>query len=254
MIRGARARAKGRPLVLVVGAGLAFGLKAFYAEAGADALGFVLAPTARLVEAISGIRFEAEAGVGYVSRSPAYLIAPACAGLNFTIAAFSAQLMAFVSHWPTAQGRWRWLAIAAGLAAVATPVVNAARIALDLALAPTALPAWLSRADLHRIEGVFVYLGTLVALHGLTARMLAEKSRATGPKRFALPFLVYLGVVLGVPWLRGRGAHPDFAHHATLVLAVWLLLAGLALIVACAGRRRLRRFVSFGRARGDGPS
>jgi hypothetical protein len=69
-------------------AAVAFTLKSHYSRAGADDLFWILAPTAFLVEIVSGIEFTPESGAGYFSPGHRYLIAPACAGVNFLIVAF----------------------------------------------------------------------------------------------------------------------------------------------------------------------
>lgn len=217
--------------IFALGAGLAFALKRFYAGADAEALDFVLGPTAALAGAMSGVAFEAEAGVGYVSRDSAYLIVPACAGLNFTIAAFGSLLVGFLPRWRSGRERVLWLACAIGIAGVVTPCTNALRIALDVALRRHALPDWLSRADAHRIEGIVVYLGTLALLQVATARVLTgPRSTATWRSSrwtIAVPLASYLVVALGLPWLRGAGARPGFDHHAWVVLSISLVLTGL---------------------------
>ena len=54
---------------------------------------------------------------------------------------------------------------------LAAVVVNAARIALAMWLAahPAALPAF-NAADVHRLEGIVVYFGSLVLLYELVRR------------------------------------------------------------------------------------
>jgi len=215
-------------------------MKAFYAEAGAEELRFVLDPTAALVESFSGVRFEPEAGVGHLSRERAYLIAPACAGLNFTIAAFASLLLGFTDRFRSTIGRTGWLAAAAAIAFAVTPVANALRIALDLALRDAGAPAGLARTDLHRAEGVVVYLGVLWLVHLAVARVLSRPTSAPGALLRSLG--VYLAVALGVPWLNGAGADPAFAHHAAVVVATAAALAGGVLAL----RRGVLRGVSGG--------
>ncbi|HEY8121197.1 MAG TPA: exosortase K, partial [Myxococcota bacterium] len=205
----------------------AFALKAFYARASAEQLRFVLAPTAALVEGLTGVRFEAEPGAGYLSRERAYLIAPACAGLNYALAAFATLVLGFGARFPRA--RTAWLLASAVIAFAATLLVNAARIALDLALPAAALPAWLPRAQAHRLEGVALYLGSLWLLHAGVERCFAQR----GPRWRAalLPLGAYLTVVLLLPALNGATARPEFWAHARVVLASALSL-GAALVVA----------------------
>src|SRR5262245_57950325 len=83
----------------------AYALKRFYSDAGADELGWILRPTAALVEAGTGARFTPEAGVGFLSREKLFIIAKACAGVNFLIVAASAAVVAFVRTRRTLAGK-----------------------------------------------------------------------------------------------------------------------------------------------------
>jgi exosortase K len=65
-----------------------WGMKRYYAEAPVDELQWILGPTATLVTALTSVPFEWEPGQGYLSRERFFLIAKACAGINFMIAAF----------------------------------------------------------------------------------------------------------------------------------------------------------------------
>jgi exosortase K len=223
--------------VFAAGALVAYAAKAFYASADAEALRFVLAPTAALAELASGVRFEAEPGAGYLSRERAYVIAPACAGLNFTIAAFTALVLGFAPRFERAAARGAWLLAAAALALAATPAVNAARIALDLALRAGPLPAWLPAAQAHRLEGVAIYLGALWLLCAGVARGFAAD--AARGRLLAVALAAYLAVTLVVPLLNGGHARPEFWRHAAVVLAASLALtAAGALVSRYAPRRR----------------
>src|SRR5215510_14347568 len=65
----------------------AFALKLHYSTASADQLRWILAPTAALVELVSGLTFEFESHAGYISRERGFLIANSCAVVNFISAA-----------------------------------------------------------------------------------------------------------------------------------------------------------------------
>jgi len=82
----------------------ALALKLHYSTASADQLRWILAPTAALVELVSGASFEFESRAGYISRERGFLIANSCAGVNFLIAAFLTP-MSPVQHWITRYGR-----------------------------------------------------------------------------------------------------------------------------------------------------
>lgn len=140
--------------------------KHYYSQAGADELRWILAPTARLVSWISGAEYAYERGAGYVSREQAFLIAPACAGVNFALAAWLALVAGGAPRVRTARGLMARLAAAAAVAYVATLVVNTTRISLAIALHHGALEVEsLSAAELHRAEGIAVYLVGLCGLY-----------------------------------------------------------------------------------------
>lgn len=220
---------------LAVAALASFAMKAFYARASADDLAFVLAPTAALVELISGVEFEAEPGVGYLSRTPAYLIAPVCAGLNFTIAAFATLVLGFSTRLESGRARAAGLVAFAAIALAATPVVNALRIGLDLGIRPSELPAWLDHAQAHRLEGVVIYLGALWILFHATQHAFALRGlRWAG---VLIPVATYLGVTLLVPLLNGGGGGDAFWQHARGVLGASLALTGLGALLVLARRR-----------------
>jgi exosortase K len=158
--------------LLVVGAG-----KHFYRDASAGELGWILGPTSAMVSLVSGADFVHEAGAGWVSREASFIIAPACAGVNFALAAF----LALSLGWLPGMLGWRGAAARLGLAAAAayaaTLLVNTARIALAVELHRGAIDlGGLDAGELHRIEGIVVYLGGLTALYAV-ARALAARSR-----------------------------------------------------------------------------
>jgi exosortase K len=239
-VRGvSRSEALSTTSALAAGAAFAYGVKSFYAEASADELRFVLAPTAALVELLTGARFELEPGSGYLSRELRYLIAPACAGLNFAIAAFATLVLGFAPRIRGARAKAAWLPAAAALAYLTTLLVNAARIALDLALRGAALPPWFTHAQAHRLEGVAVYLGSLWALYAAVDRCFGWK--AARWRVVLVPLSAYLSVALLVPFLNGAHARLEFWTHAREVFAVSLVLTAGHLLTARRERAWPRR-------------
>ncbi len=234
------AAAEGDAGVFAAAALAIFALKAFYARASASELASVLAPTAALVELFSSAQFVLEPGAGYLSRERSYLIAPVCAGLNYTIAAFATLVLGFASRFERGRTRAAGLLGAAAIAYGATLLVNAARISLDLAVRETTLPAWLAPAQAHRLEGVAIYLGSLFPLQPpLSARGFAER---TPLWRAALvPLAAYLAATLFVPLINGAYAHPEFWTHARTVLAAALALSAAFLAAAAIRRAAARR-------------
>lgn len=162
---------------LVVAAAVIVVGKHDYRTASAGELGWILAPTARLVSAVSGAHFTYEAGVGWVDRDVTFIIAPACAGVNFALAALLALVLGWLAGMQTLRGTLARLGAAAALAYAATLVVNTLRIAVAIALHQGTIDLGdLDHAEVHRAEGILVYLAGLCALYAL-ARALEPRRR-----------------------------------------------------------------------------
>jgi exosortase K len=150
-------------LVAMVWAG-----KRFYSHASAAELRWILAPTARLVSWVSGGAFVYESGAGWVSREFAFIIAPACAGLNFALAAWVVLMLGGLNKIRSGGSMLRRIAATAVVAYVATLLVNTTRIAIAIALHRGVLEVGAaSPADVHRAEGILIYLTGLCALYAL---------------------------------------------------------------------------------------
>jgi len=204
---------------------LAYLVKAFASHAGARELGFLLAPTAALVSALTGHAFNAESGAGYTSRELFVVIAPVCSGINFAIIAFTALTCSFVADMTRPLAKLLWVLASAPLAYAATLAANALRITLALAVGPRLAAGGLVSAEAaHRAIGVGVYLGCLLGLHALCAGLLRRR-----PGSVAVPIVVYLGVTLVTPLLRGASLRGQFAAHAAVVIGA----AGVAWAVLC---------------------
>ncbi len=143
----------------------AYGLKRHYSRATADELGWVLAPTAALVELASGAKFSRERHTGFVSQEHSFVIAPACAGVNFMIIALCTLMLGFVDEFRSVRSQLAFSLSAVLVAYLSTLVVNAVRIlvALQLRTHQLTLPM-LDAQQTHRIEGVVVYLACLYAM------------------------------------------------------------------------------------------
>jgi exosortase K len=151
--------------------------KQAYRGASAGELGWILAPTARLVSAVSGTRFVYEAGLGWVDRGATFIIAPACAGVNFTIAGFLALALGWLGGMRSARTVAARLAGAAALAYAATLVVNTLRIVVAIALHRGTIDVGgLDHAEVHRFEGIVVYLAGLCALYALAGAIAPRRA------------------------------------------------------------------------------
>lgn len=158
--------------VLIVVALVVWGLKRHYADARADALWWILQPTAGLVGAVSGATFTVAPGEGYLSHERLFLIEKSCAGVNFMIAAFGMVVFALLGR--VRSGAAGLAVLALGLAASygAAVLVNTVRITGAMWLAAHPVPvSTFTAADVHRLEGIAVYFIGLVLLYELVRRL-----------------------------------------------------------------------------------
>lgn len=145
---------------------IAVGLKYTYGHSTSDDLVWILGPTASLVEFITGMRFVKEVNIGYVCADRQVAIVPACAGINFMIAAFCMTAMTLIYH--TKRKGYLPFCILAAFATTYgfTLGINSLRITLSV---------YLYRADIytplitpervHRIAGIMIYFAGLCLLY-----------------------------------------------------------------------------------------
>lgn len=163
-----------RPQLAGIGLALAVVVagKQYIRGASAADLDWLLAPTTKLVSLVTGARFVAAPGVGYIDRDLGFAIAPVCAGLHFLLAA----VLALAIGWAPRMVTWRAMAahLAGAMAAAyaATLAINTVRIAIAIAMHAHQLGG----DELHRLEGVVVYLGGLCALYARSRRLGAPTS------------------------------------------------------------------------------
>ena len=100
----------------------------------------------------------------------------------------------------------------------ATIVVNTARISLSIETH--------AGGELHRLEGILVYLGGLCAVYAI-----ARRGELSSKKMLAIPFVAYLVITLLLPLCHGASSRPDFAAHSMWVLGGCAALAIIAMFV-----------------------
>jgi exosortase K len=202
----------------------ALALKLYYSSASANQLRWILAPTTAFVEWVSGTSFEFESYAGYISRDRSFLIAPSCAGVNFLITAFL-MLSARKLLRERSQGKaWGFIPAAALIAYLVTLVANTVRIAIALQLRRLPESSWLNPAELHRVEGIFVYSGFLLLMFVISEKMSAGKTSGLLRQSW-FPLLVYYTTTLGIPLANGGYRQGSgFWEHAVFVLVVPFLL------------------------------
>ncbi|HEV7670451.1 MAG TPA: exosortase K [Thermoanaerobaculia bacterium] len=216
----------------VAGLAAAYGLKLGYSRASVEDLGWILAPTAKLVGALRGEVLGVTAA-GWAPPDGSYVIAPACAGVNFLILAFVVSVLGFSHRFRTSRGRFLFWLGALGGAWTITLGVNTVRILAAVELYRRGSILRFTPEQLHRLLGVAVYLsalwGVFAALDRLTKR---ERTGRGSAGAFLLVPGTYLGMTLGVPLLTGsfREGGGRFAEHAIMVLGATLAALGVALV------------------------
>jgi|ERR1051325_953223 exosortase K len=220
---------------------MALGLKQFYSTASANQLSWILEPTTILVSLISGESFQFESYAGYITSDRSFVIAAACAGVNFLITAFL--MLSLRKLWAdqSTEVSWTFIPIAALAAYLATLIANAVRITIALQLQRTQPHIGnFSPSELHRLEGIFAYFGFLLLLF-----VISERGRTKSSSRvlslYVFPLLIYYLTTLGIPLANGayrqRLVNGDFREHFGFVL-----LTPLIFIVPVAAVRYLKSY------------
>ena len=196
----------------------ALALKFHYSTATPDDLRWILAPTAALVQLLSGKSFQLESYTGYMSSDHTFVIAAPCAGVNFLITAFLMLALSRLWRERFQAISWRFIPITAAIAYVATLITNTARICIALHKVEV---SWLTANQVHRLEGVVVYFGFLLLLFVIT-----ERFRSAAPSRLLLaPLVIYYVITLGVPLVNGGYRQGSaFWEHSVFVLVLPLLI------------------------------
>jgi len=210
---------------------IAAALKTYYANASVNDLRWILAPTACLVEVITGETFRFESYAGYMSGDQSFLIAAPCAGLNFLITAFL--MLAIVRLWKNRTTGLKWRIIPAAFAAayLTTILANTIRIAIALRLHRMGRPMiWVNPEQMHRFEGIAVYFGFLLLLF-VVNECLEEPGVQQPRKRFfllrltLLPLAIYWVTTLAIPLVNGASRKgTSFWEHSIFVLLTPLIL------------------------------
>lgn len=200
----------------------AYALKLHYSRAAAEDLAWILAPTARAVGWLRGETLTPGPG-GWMAPDGSYVIAPACAGVNFLILVLTVSVLGF-SHRLRSPGQrlsW-WIGSLLG-AYVLTIAVNTLRILAAVELYRTGPVTWLTPEQEHRLLGTTLYLGALWGVFCLLDRLTASGTRS---KLALLVPGIYLGMTVVVPLLNGHTGG-RYLEHVIMVSLATLASAGL---------------------------
>jgi exosortase K len=232
---------------------IAFGLKYHYSKAGSDALVWILAPTASLVELISGIPFEYETQTGFVNAALRIIIAPSCAGVNFLIIAFCMAAFCGLHLFRRQEHKLLWLIISGVNAYILTLAVNTLRIILSISMYQADLyDSWITPQRVHRLTGIVIYFFFLClfymimnkGLHRFRRIYNPEQSGTAGFRRLRpdsfrwpsitmTPLLWYALITLGVPLVNaaylGNGAR--FAEHIGMVVSGCIIVMAAVFLI-----------------------
>jgi exosortase/archaeosortase family protein len=180
-----------------------------------------------------------------MSGNRSFLIASACAGVNFLIAAFLMLSLRSIWNMRTSGVKWRFLFFDGVAAFAVTVIANAVRISSALWQNESHQSfAGFDRDEIHRLDGILIYFGFLLVLF-VTLETLISKTKA-GKMTFFFPLAIYYLTTLAVPILNGalrQGS--DFWHHAAFVIATpILLIAAVAIPAKLFSRYAKRKYVA----------
>jgi exosortase K len=234
-------------LFCLIALAAAWGVKRHYSLAAPQDLLWILAPTAGLVETVTGHPFYFDPDVGYINPDLGIIIAPACAGVNFLIALFCLGFFSGIFGFSGMTARCLWLPASAAFALSAAVVVNALRIWISIFLITADIHwGWLSPDRVHRMAGIVIYFFFLCLFYPIIQKGIvwmkhrepapssldkSPESSRNGRRAWAAPgiwpLICYWGISIGVPGLNAAYQKDPwiFTEHSLTVAAVSLLMA-----------------------------
>jgi exosortase K len=234
---------------------IVYALKFYYSRATSDQLAWILSPTAHLIDALSGIHFERELHAGAISREHGIILAPACAGVNFLIIAFSTLWFSLVHRLRNPRGKLVWLGLSTSMSYLLTLGVNALRIIVSVFLYRADIyDGWATPERLHRIAGALIYVFFLILAYRIGEKAVrwidAHRSKGSSPqvpesrglpslvRGLAVPLLWYVSVTVVTPLLNQAWQHQGakFVEHSALVVAAGLFVLLLFALLVLGSR------------------
>jgi len=207
---------------------VAIGLKAHYSRATVSDLSWILAPTAGLVGWVVKQPLRVDPDLGWLPPDGSFVIAPACAGVNFLILVFGLCTLGFAHRVRSARQRGAGLLLVMAAAYLLTIAVNTVRIVIAVGLYQADVYAgWLTPERAHRVAGTVVYLAGLWGAW-LTLERLCARGRRDLASSVRLPSGIlagaYIGMTVVLPLANGAWGHygARFCEHAITVSLVVL--------------------------------
>ena len=210
-------------------------LKQHYSRAKADDLTWILTPVATIVQAIDGLAYTWNGGIGWVRSDQFITIAPVCAGVNFMIMLFGLSTVAFLHRLKNRRHCFVWLLLALLCAYGITICVNSLRIMVAIIFYENHWSfLWLTPDRLHRMVGIAIYFPVLGLYYMLLDRImkkLGQRSRIVFLQATCWPLLPLYWYIAGtvlVPWLHAvydGNPRPNWEYCITVIggsTLIWL--------------------------------
>lgn len=218
-----------KTIAALVVLGVAWAAKDYYRGADHESLGWLLAPTAFLVELISGIAFDNEPGLGWVNGNYEVSIAPSCSGMNYLIILFCMSSLSAVLKLKSTTSLACWIVFSALTSYGFTLFVNSLRIWLAIVLYDADIYSVAVTAEsVHRFAGVLIYYFFMVFYYLLVLFILnltAGRGQGSSARPYSLrraagllwPLCFYLLFTVVMPCLRGAATGQHFSEHIRVV-------------------------------------
>lgn len=224
--------ATGKVIAVLIVFAVAYAAKDYYRSADHESLEWLLAPTAFLVECVSGIGFDDEPGLGWVNGVYGVAIAPSCSGMNYLIILFCMSSFSAVLRLGSLKSLVCWFGFSVFTSYGFTLIVNSLRIWLAIVLYDVEIySAALTAESVHRLAGVLIYYSFMVfyylavsfILNLITGREQCLPTGSYNPRHAAgllWPLGCYLFLTIVMPYLRGSVSGQHFPEHVRVVVGV----------------------------------
>ena len=202
-------------------------MKLHYSTASVNELDWILFPTAKAVEGITGISFQKEALTGYVNWDVQIIIAKSCAGINFLIVLVI--MLAVMNLRSQASLKKKWLSLPGILlfSYMITIFANAIRIVLSIyCFQLNIFSHWLTKDRFHRITGVIIFFTILSIMYHISLRITSGKHSLS---KHMTPLLCYIGITIALPLIRTPllFQNTQFIEHSLIIVMVSLIILTL---------------------------